>query len=486
MLRLAAISGVLLLVLLVAREAAADTRWYVVKLQGQPAGWMTIERREAGELVTTTATMRVAVGRQGSVVVTAFQSEVVEHESGDVHGMRRRIEGDRDDVTSWRFDGRTVTIEQNGQRASEPAPQGPYLGPEAERRYLAQRMAAAPASISTRVVDPLSGLDPVPTVRTRVGTEAIEGPLESIETTRFETRRGDEDRLVHEWLDAQGNLVRAVTAIGAVTQEIVLSDEATARRALARPPDLIDATRVAASRPIRGHERLRTAAFVLRGDADTPVLSTGPQVAERIDASAVRIVVDLDSSGDLVALTETERATLLASTALLEADDQLVQRLAERAIADLPTGAPVAAHAEAMRGFVHRYITRKTLDVALGSAATVARDRRGDCTEHAALLAAMLRARDIPSRLVAGLSYEPGGPGGRRGEPAFIYHVWTQALIDHDDGPRWVDLDATQRRRARHAAQIALSVSDGAEAADLWQGLAPTLGTIAIDVEATR
>jgi hypothetical protein len=67
-----------------------------------------------------------------------------------------------------------------------------------------------------------------------------------------------------------------------------------------------------------------------------------------------------------------------------------------------------------------------------------------------------------------------------------VYHVWTQALVEGDEGARWVDLDATQRLRPRHAAQIALSISDGRDASALWQGLAPTLGTISIEVEATR
>ena len=474
------------LVLAFATGAWAETRWYVVKLQDQPAGWMSIERREAGGFITTITTMRVAVGRQGAVVVTAFESEVVEFDHGAPHSMRRRIEGDRDDEASWRFNGRSVTIEREGRQTIEPAPDGIAIGPDAERRYLVERIAAGDQTISTQVVDPLSGLDPVPTRRTRVGKADIPVLGEPIEAMRFETRRGDEDRVVLEWIDIEGNLVRAVTAIGAVTQEIVLSDEATARRALARPPDLIDATRVTASRAIRGYGRIRTAVFVLRGNGQTPAVSTGPQVVDRVDGQTVRVVIDLDRAGPMIELTDDETSGFLAPTELLESNDAVVTELAARATRPLPDRAGDALRAEAMRGFVHRFINRKTLDVALGSAAETARSREGDCTEHAVLLAAMLRAEGIPSRLVAGLIYEPGGPGT---EPAFVYHVWTQALVaaDADDGEsRWIDLDATQRRRARHAAQIALSISDGSNANDLWAGLAPTLGTISIEVEATR
>ncbi len=480
MLRLAAMVG---LVVALSTSAIAQTRWYVVELQGQPAGWMTIERQEAGDLITTTTAMRVAVGRQGAVVVTAFECEVIEFDHGNLSSMRRRIEGDRDEVTTWRFDGRTARIEHDGQETIKPAPDGLYIGPDAERRYLAERIAAGDESISTQVADPLSGLDPVPTRRTRMGQEAIDALGVTIEAVRFETRRGDEDRLVHEWLDADGNLVRAVTAIGAVTQEIILSDEATARQALARPPDLIDATRVFASRAIRGHERLRTASFLLKGSADTPALSTTVQRSERLDDGSVRVAIDLDSESARVELGDDDRRRMLAPTDLLEINDERVRRLAERSVASLPASATDPARAEAMRGFVHRYINRKTLGVALGSAAETAESREGDCTEHAVLLAAMLRGNGIPSQLVAGLIYEPGGPGT---PPAFVYHVWTQALVEDGAGEQWIDLDATQRRRSRHACQIALSLSDGSDPDDLWAGLASTLGTISIDVEATR
>lgn len=466
-----------------APSALADTTWYVVELKGRPAGWMRVERHEAGELVTTTTSMRVAIARQGTVVVTAFSSEVVERAGGNVVSMSRTIEGDQDDRATWRFEGRHATLERGGKHEKLHAPDGLYVGPEAERQYLIRRIAQGDATISTRVVDPLSGLQPVPTVRQRVAKERITTHTGEVEAVRFETRRGDEDRIVEEWLDERGHLVRARTSIGAVTQEIRLSDEATARRALARPPDLIDATRVPIPTRIRGHERLRRASFILRGNGQIPELSVGHQRVERINEQDVRIRIDLDDAGPPVELSEAERAALLSPTDLLESEDDLVRQLARRAVASLPERSTHAAQAEAMRGFVHRYITAKNLDVALASAATVARDREGDCTEHSTLLAAMLRAGEIPSRLVAGLTYEQGGPGA---PPAFVYHVWVQALVEIDGAPRWIDLDATQSARARHVAQITLSLSDGRHTNDLWQGLAPTLGAISIEVEAMR
>jgi transglutaminase-like putative cysteine protease len=66
------------------------------------------------------------------------------------------------------------------------------------------------------------------------------------------------------------------------------------------------------------------------------------------------------------------------------------------------------------------------------SAAEVARSRRGDCTEYAALAAALCRAVGLPARLVIGLVYS--GEDG-----CFCYHEWVETYL----GERWVGLDAT-------------------------------------------
>jgi hypothetical protein len=60
----------------------------------------------------------------------------------------------------------------------------------------------------------------------------------------------------------------------------------------------------------------------------------------------------------------------------------------------------------------------------------VCKNREGDCTEHAVLMAAMCRAAGIPSRVAMGLVYMTGIFGG---------HAWTEVWIEG----RWYGLDAT-------------------------------------------
>lgn len=85
-----------------------------------------------------------------------------------------------------------------------------------------------------------------------------------------------------------------------------------------------------------------------------------------------------------------------------------------------------------MESYVHRTVKKKGFSTLFASAAEVAKNLEGDCTEHSCLFAAMLRAHQVPSRVVVGLVY-----ADRLG--AFSSHMWTEAWLDG----QWVALDGT-------------------------------------------
>ncbi len=86
----------------------------------------------------------------------------------------------------------------------------------------------------------------------------------------------------------------------------------------------------------------------------------------------------------------------------------------------------------ALERHVKTTIRLKNYSTAMATAAEVARSLEGDCTEHAMLLAALCRARQIPARVAIGLVYYPSAGG-------FAYHMWTEVWIKD----RWIPLDAT-------------------------------------------
>ncbi|MDO4557921.1 MAG: transglutaminase-like domain-containing protein [Planctomycetia bacterium] len=105
------------------------------------------------------------------------------------------------------------------------------------------------------------------------------------------------------------------------------------------------------------------------------------------------------------------------------------------------------------------------------SARTALRKGSGDCTEHAVLLAALLRARGIPSRIASGLILEPGQAS---------FHAWTEVWLDG----RWVGMDATRPMGGIAARYLKASADHlgGTGAIARIQRLLPVVGNLQITV----
>jgi transglutaminase-like putative cysteine protease len=110
---------------------------------------------------------------------------------------------------------------------------------------------------------------------------------------------------------------------------------------------------------------------------------------------------------------------------------------------------------------------------AFASAAETARSLTGDCTEHAVLLCAMLRARGIPARTVMGLVYVPQAQ-------SFGYHLWTEAFV----GDRWIPLDATVGAGGTSAAYLKLADAhlDGVDSFTAFLPLLQVVGRLKVEV----
>jgi transglutaminase-like putative cysteine protease len=91
--------------------------------------------------------------------------------------------------------------------------------------------------------------------------------------------------------------------------------------------------------------------------------------------------------------------------------------------------------ARALERMVHEKMST-TSGIGFATAGQVARELRGDCRQHAMLLATLCRARGIPSRTALGLVYIVDRPTGR---PALGFHMWTEVYCDG----AWRGLDAT-------------------------------------------
>jgi transglutaminase-like putative cysteine protease len=236
-------------------------------------------------------------------------------------------------------------------------------------------------------------------------------------------------------------------------------------------------------RPIKDPRRARRAVYTLSvPEGKFPGLPpTGFQRVEPAGEQAARVTV----GGDPAPAPEEDakNPAFTASTSMLRWEDPDIKRLTAEALRG--AGPDKAARAAALRAFVHRYISTKDLDVGFASASEVARTRRGDCSEHGALLAAMLRADGIPARVACGVIYADQFEGEHG---IFGYHMWAQALLEKNGTPTWVDLDATLPSALFDATHIALAVTPLAEGEETTSlaAILPLMGRVAIKVESAE
>jgi transglutaminase-like putative cysteine protease len=170
-------------------------------------------------------------------------------------------------------------------------------------------------------------------------------------------------------------------------------------------------------------------------------------------ASEVRVIVDVNAPPKEATESELADAAYRSPTAMVDSDDEKIKALAESITSKLSAkqAKDTLSRAQALRAGARQHITHSTLATGFASASETVRSQQGDCTEHAMLLAALLRADGIPSRVCTGVVYSESSAvqasadphqtmgGGTTQAASLVWHMWSQALIDG----AWHDLDAT-------------------------------------------
>jgi transglutaminase-like putative cysteine protease len=472
--------------------AAADDHdlWYIIEMDGRRAGWMHLTQRTADGTVTTTSDTRITLKRGSMPMHIRVESRFVETAEGRPLSMRCvQSLGTGPTTTECTFAPDRITCaatDDRGQRTEfeVPAPEGAWLPPAAAAEFVRKRLEAGATRIELRTMDPALGpraITSTTEVLERTTVEALGRTLPAIRTR--ETSSALPGISTVGYIDERGLPIRTSLDLGGIPMTVIAADRDLAT-AEADPPEIMRRTLVKPEGQIaRPRGATRGVYVVSVPDGQLPDLpETGSQRVEPLDERTARVTVARSgtAAGAAPAPDEATEKVLLAPSAMLDATDGRIKNLAARATAGV---AEATARAEAMRRFVHGYITSKDLSVGFASASQVAQTREGDCSEHACLLAAMLRADGIPARVVSGVVYVGAFLGE---EGVFGYHMWTQALLTVDGSRRWVDLDATLPDGAPFdATHIALAVStlaDG-EATNPLVTLVPLLGRARIKVE---
>lgn len=476
--------------MLLAPARGAETRverWYGVELLGQRSGWSRNVRTTTEATITSESEMLLQIKRGAVEIRVKVNTEFVETLEGKAVSMTSSMEMGSPAVEQkyvFKEDGveRTITSKGKATTAMLPKIEGEWLTPAAAERYVAQRLKAKPKAITLKTIDPTSGEKLVSITHSEFTSEAIKAMGRDIEATKTTIESSImPGTKVYEWYDAEETLVKQETSIGALRLTMTITTKTDALGE-SDAPELMISMFVRPEGEIEQPRRTKRAAYLLSvaEGAIGALPNTGSQRVETVDEWRARVKVDA-AFPHAAPEGDATNAVYLASTALADLSDGKVQELREKALTNAGEGGK--ARAEALRRYVHTFIKKKTLGVGYATASDVARSREGDCSEHGVLLAALLRAEGIPSRVVSGLIFADAFAGE---EKIFGYHMWAQALLEVKGVKTWVDLDATLPNAtpydATHIALVTSDLADGQTAVQL-AAMAPLLGRLKIKVE---
>ncbi len=430
-----------------------EEQWLVSTLDGDPIGWChrTLHRTEEHYRTTLLLVEEVRVaGRM--VELTTRETYIEEHDGTPVYISLRETEGEEAIKYVWDFTGpeivETVTYGGRTRTTERERPDKAWLMAEEARRHIRQEMRAGKEEIAVRTVQAALGPEPIELTFRRVGETTFALDAEESEVTEWRvSMEGIPTPVTQYYCKDQLQVYESMrTGLGHI--ELTLADRETALEATrGSPPELMAAARIVPDQPIQ--DVMRTERVELRLEVREGRMPELPEAGgQRVIAHADDYTKILFEPGSPLPATqeEQEASTYREPSVMIDFDDEAVRELIEATEPEEPL--TPAQLAEKLRAFVFEHITVKEENVLLSSASEAARSQRGDCTEHAVLLAALLRGHGIPARVAEGLIYG-GTPRG------YYWHMWTQALLDG----RWVDLDATLPAQPHHAGYVITGVS---------------------------
>jgi hypothetical protein len=468
----------------VGSSRAKEEFWEAVFLEGTKVGHSqtVVERLQEADqsFVSITNTSAIKMQRFGQTVQMKIRIMSIETPSGEmVRFETEQSQGPVRFLTKGRVSNGELRIETitpgSTQRDSIPW-EASYGGLFADRGTL-QRDPLEPGE--TRQIQALVPIaNQLGTIqlsaKKQESTDLLEG---SAELLRVETSLQFAGTTMPSvlWVDSDGAVQKSSTSISGIVQttyrtsrEISISNEAGS------PFDLGKRSVVKVDRKLEDPHATARATYRARlpdGNPAEALVSDGSQTVEAAAEQVATIVVTAVRPGGPVPTGGQPPTDLdLSPNNLIQCEDSRILALSQQVAPGEPDRWKLAC---ALETYVHQAVKSKSFTQALASAADVARSLEGDCTEHAVLLAALCRARQIPARVAIGLVYFPPAQ-------AFAYHMWNEVWIED----RWVPLDATLGRCGIGAAHIKINTSNlnGVSAVSALLPVLELLGQLELEI----
>jgi hypothetical protein len=366
-----------------------------------------------------------------------------------------------------------VTINSKGNKLEETLdwPAG-ILGPFAQEESLRKQKLVPGEKREFKTF--LPELNVVST-RTLLAKDKAETPLSGGKKATFLEVRETTDTAPIEsslWLDEMGETVKmSMPLAGFQMTTFRTTQEDALQAADGGQTDLGYQTLVKPDKPIPHAHSLPSATYRLRF-ADQAAADSIPESAHQkiLSRDGATLVVQI-----LRARPENKPAPspgdeFLGSNSYIQPDNPKIRAVVDEATKGYEDPWEKATLLEA---WVDGHMTNQDFSIGFASSNEIIDTRRGDCTEHAVLLAALCRAAGIPARVAMGLVY-------LEHSSSFGYHMWTEVFI----GRNWYALDGTIGQGSIGAGHIKIADGSlkGVDANSTFLPIFKVIGKLQIEV----
>lgn len=418
--------------------------WETQYLNAQRIGVTHYRVEKAGtDRLTLTATSTLQVQRAGQPIRQTVTVQTIEHVDGRVDSYFEDIEGGgaTTRISGSVSDGAMPLRISNGETSSSTSVAWPSQtwGPMGVHQLLLRKpMRSGERRVAQVFLPQIHKTARVTLVAGKPeDTTAPDGLLSQVLPIDVVMRLDDQAINNRVWINAKGEVQKSVMTAGLNLSSYRVPREVAERIVAQGQVDLFEATAIKLDETLIDPEKAQRIVYTVQAKDTDPfaLLSRESNQAVR-SQSAFRSELTVwrpQSDGPLPAGVRQTPPTpeCLASSPLIKCDDPLVVKLAAHLASDATEPAAVA---QKLTEGVYASIRKKNFSRSFDAAQDVARTLEGDCTEHAVLLAALLRSRGIPARLASGVIIQTTD-----GKSVGVYHMWTEAWI----GGRWLPLDAT-------------------------------------------
>ena len=418
-----------------------QTEWMGMYIQGKKVGY-AMYTSGPDPKGTLSESVSVLDGKMlGVGLKLSIKSKTWSDASGQVSRMEFDLEsGGRLQKVIAVFDrGKVVaSTETEGRKTSKTLelPNGAHVVDDVLAGFLNGK-----AEKEVYVFDP-NTLELVKCVPKVIGQELVETSLGKVEATVVDVQ--DPRAPMKMYLSPKGDLIKATGPFGLemrpVSKAIALADGESV--------DISLASAIVPDKAIDDFLNLKSLTLQVTGLQTNSLKSDDHQTVTQVGDSLRLKIHPVQPDLDLVDGSKPTSDTWVSPDIHIPSDSK---RFIELAGSVTSGSKNLIERVERIRSFVNRKLKTNAGIGVLRDADDILDAGDGVCRDHAILMATLLRADKVPTRIVSGLVYGMG---------AFYYHAWVEVWT----GKRWLGVDSTRPTSGLDATHIKIGQGTVGEA----------------------